>query len=168
MTLLLRNLQKSVTFDLPKLKADINLLRRIVRAERYDLGVICMQDSQVREMNKMYRGKDEATDVLSFPAHESLAPGRLPDPWSDLADLGDIFLGMSYIQQQCEKDGTNVDDVLPVIVTHGLCHLIGYKHDTDERLKQMHKRELDILTEYNKLTDSNLRPMTNGPAEMSN
>ncbi|XP_038044171.1 endoribonuclease YbeY-like isoform X2 [Patiria miniata] len=144
MTLLLRNLQKSVTFDLPKLKADINLLRRIVRAERYDLGVICMQDSQ------------------------SLAPGRLPDPWSDLADLGDIFLGMSYIQQQCEKDGTNVDDVLPVIVTHGLCHLIGYKHDTDERLKQMHKRELDILTEYNKLTDSNLRPMTNGPAEMSN
>ena len=45
---------------------------------------------------------------------QSLAPGRLPDPWSDLADLGDIFLGMPYIQKQCELDGTDVDTVLPV------------------------------------------------------
>ncbi|XP_022079911.1 putative ribonuclease [Acanthaster planci] len=165
MTLLLRNLQKTVSFDLPKLKADINLLRRIIRAERYDLAVICMEDNQLREMNKIYRGKDEATDVLSFPAHESLAPGRLPDPWSDLADLGDIFLGMPFIQEQCKKDGTDIDTVLPVVVTHGLCHLIGYKHDTGDRLKQMYKRELDILEEYNKLTKSSLRPLTKDPAE---
>ena len=70
MTLLLRNLQKTVVFDLPKLKTDINLLRRIFRTERYDLGVICMEDGQLREMNKMYRGRNEPTDVLSFPSHE--------------------------------------------------------------------------------------------------
>ncbi|XP_033639626.1 endoribonuclease YbeY-like [Asterias rubens] len=160
MTLLLRNLQKTVVFDLPKLKTDINLLRRIFRTERYDLGVICMEDGQLREMNKMYRGRNEPTDVLSFPSHESLAPGRLPDPWSDLADLGDIFLGMPYIQKQCELDGTDVDTVLPVLVTHGICHLIGYKHESEEQFRQMLKKESDILKEYNKITNSNLKPLT--------
>lgn len=60
-------------------------------------------------------------------------PGRLPDPWSDLADLGDIFLGMPYIYNQCIKDGTTVEAVLPAIITHGFCHLMGFDHENKEQ-----------------------------------
>ena len=70
MTLLLRNLQKSVDFNFQKMRTDIMTLRRIMRIERYDTAIMCMDDTQVKELNKLYRSNDRATDVLSFPAHE--------------------------------------------------------------------------------------------------
>ena len=70
MTLLLRNLQKSVDFNFQKLRTDIMTLRRVLRIERYDVAVICMDDTQLKELNRLYRQVNEPTDVLSFPAHE--------------------------------------------------------------------------------------------------
>ena len=70
MTLLLRNLQKSVDFNFQKLRTDVQTLRRILRIERYDVAVICMDDNQVKELNRLYRGHNCPTDVLAFPAHE--------------------------------------------------------------------------------------------------
>ncbi|XP_072041925.1 LOW QUALITY PROTEIN: endoribonuclease YbeY-like [Amphiura filiformis] len=167
MTLLLRNLQKSVDFNFKKMRTDIMTLRRILRIERYDVAVICMDDNQVKELNRLYRGHDTSTDVLSFPAHENLAPGRLPDPWSDMADLGDVFLGMSYIQRKCEEQKGDMDVLIPVTVIHGFCHLIGYKHETDAQWKQMYKRELQIIKEFNKVTGEELvkGPLTSKPPD---
>lgn len=57
-------------------------------------------------------------------------PGELPQPekqWDQ--NLGDLILGMPVIKKTCEEDQVNLKDRLPVIVTHGLCHLIGYHHD---------------------------------------
>ena len=70
MTLLLRNLQKSVDFNFQKLRTDIMTLRRVLRIERYDVAVMCMDDTQLKELNRLYRQVNEPTDVLSFPAHE--------------------------------------------------------------------------------------------------
>ncbi|XP_030846062.1 endoribonuclease YbeY [Strongylocentrotus purpuratus] len=160
MSIIVRNFQKSVAFNLDKVKGDLKALRRILRVERFDVSVICVEDKDIRQMNKIYRATDEPTDVLSFPAHENLKPGRLPDPWSDLADLGDMFLGMGYIERDCTKHNADIDDVLPVIITHGLCHLIGYDHKTQEQWKMMHDRELQILEQFKKLTGQDLQPLT--------
>lgn len=70
MTLLLRNLQKVVPVNVPKLKQDVTWLRRIMHIERFDVSLLCVDDDKIQELNKMYRGVDEVTDVLSFPAHE--------------------------------------------------------------------------------------------------
>ncbi|XP_054767658.1 endoribonuclease YbeY-like [Lytechinus pictus] len=160
MSIIVRNFQKSVAFNLEKMRTDLKALRRILRAERFDVSVICVEDKDIREMNRIYRATDEPTDVLAFPAHENLKPGRLPDPWSDLADLGDMFLGMQYIERDCAKHNSNIDDVLPVIVTHGLCHLIGYNHKSQEQWKMMYDQELQILEQFKKLTGQDLRPLT--------
>lgn len=70
MTLLLRNLQKAVSVNVPKLKQDVQSLRRIMHVQRFDVAVLCVDDNKIQELNKMYRGVDKVTDVLSFPANE--------------------------------------------------------------------------------------------------
>ena len=50
---------------------------------------------------------------FDFSYFQNLAPGRLPDPWSDLADLGDIFLGMPYIQRKCDEENS-LESMIPV------------------------------------------------------
>lgn len=159
MTLLVRNLQRAVALNITKTKQEVQTLRRIMHIDRFDLAVLCVEDEKIQDLNRMYRGVDKATDVLSFPASEVGAPGTLPDPWSDLADLGDIFLGIPYINNQCIQDKLQLEDVLPAIITHGLCHLIGFNHDTKDNWEAMRAEELKILEKFNKITGSNVSPL---------
>lgn len=65
-----------------------------------------------------------------------MIPGQLPkvvQEWDK--NLGDIILGLPFIQEDCTLDGVQLKDRLPVLVTHGLCHLIGYNHDNDSSWK---------------------------------
>ncbi|XP_072041924.1 endoribonuclease YbeY-like isoform X2 [Amphiura filiformis] len=162
MSLILRSVQKTPSFNFNKLRDDIVALRRIMRVDRFELAVVCMDEPQVRELNKLYNGRDEPTDVLSFPRYQNLKPGKLPDPWSDVNDLGDIYLGISSIQAWCEKNHIDLDTGLPLVVTHGLCKLIGYKDDSLGQWKQMYEKEMDIIKKFNKATGGHvpLRPAT--------
>ncbi|XP_062362735.1 endoribonuclease YbeY isoform X5 [Cinclus cinclus] len=92
-----------------------------------------------------------------------LAAGELPRPrCRDEYNLGDIFLGVEYIHQQCRETGEDFDDVLTVTAAHGLCHLLGYRHDTKPEWEQMYQKEAQILQELNRLAGSRLRPLTAG------
>ncbi|NXT83552.1 YBEY Endoribonuclease, partial [Zapornia atra] len=100
-------------------------------------GVVCAGDGLMRRLNGAYRQRPEPTDVLSFPFHQ-LAAGELPRPSSrDEYDLGDIFLGVEYIHRQCRATGEDFDSVLAVTAAHGLCHLLGYRHDTETEWQQV-------------------------------
>lgn len=70
MTLLVRNLQRAVQLNISKTKHEVQALRRIMHIDRFDLAVLCVEDEKIRDLNRMYRGVDKATDVLSFPASE--------------------------------------------------------------------------------------------------
>ena len=65
---------------------------------------------------------------------QELRAGTLPevDPTREEDDnqLGDVILGMSVIGDECRCEGVRLEHRLPVIVTHGLCHLLGYRHDS--------------------------------------
>ncbi|XP_044170241.1 endoribonuclease YbeY-like isoform X2 [Acropora millepora] len=74
--------------------------------------------------------------------------------------LGDIVLGTPQIKEDCESDGVELHSYLPVIITHGLCHLMGYTHDTQENLDMMRSKEVEVLTEFNKRTGYNTVPIT--------
>ena len=50
--------------------------------------------------------------------------------------------------------------IIQILLTHGYCHLLGYKHDTTEQYQRMYARELNVLDQYNKITGSCLRPIT--------
>lgn len=160
MSLLFQNLQRVVSLDTQLLKSQIHLLRRLFEVEAYDISVTCVSNKKITQLNTTYRGKREPTDVLVFPFYDDLEPGKLPTtPDHGVLDLGDIYLGIPYISQQCCQNNQRVQEVLPVMVTHGICHLIGYDHDIKEQYEAMHAKESLILREFNKITGYSCAPL---------
>ncbi|XP_069081594.1 endoribonuclease YbeY isoform X2 [Pleurodeles waltl] len=161
MSLVLQNLQRVIPLRRVPLRQNVELLRRILGIQHFDLGVICVDNRRIQLINHAYRGKNYPTDVLSFPFKENLKAGELPQPaFRDEYNLGDIFLGVEYIHQQCLDQNEDFYDILTVVAAHGLCHLLGYTHRSEADLEQMYHKEKLILEELNRLTGSNLKPLT--------
>lgn len=70
MSVWLRNFQKAISFNEHLLKLHCGFLMHVLGAGRFDLSVVCVEDGEIRELNRVYRNVDSSTDVLSFPYHE--------------------------------------------------------------------------------------------------
>ncbi|XP_030642158.1 endoribonuclease YbeY isoform X1 [Chanos chanos] len=161
MGVLLRNLQNVVPLRRARLRKDVETLRHILGIQKFDLGLICVDNARIQRINNVYRKKNVPTDVLSFPFYEDLRPGKLPcSMHRDDFNLGDIFLGVEYIMQQCQQTDQDFNGTLTVVTAHGICHLLGYRHDTAEEWNEMLRKESYILSEFNRLTGSHLEPLT--------
>jgi probable rRNA maturation factor len=91
-------------------------------------GSVCValvSSARMRTLNRRYRGRDYATDVLSFPAP---APGG-SDP---LQNLGDIVIALGVAERQARERGHSALTELKVLALHGLLHLLGYDHEQDD------------------------------------
>lgn len=76
MTLLIRNFQKIVPVRRARLRRDADTLRHILGIQRFDMGIVCVDNQKIQHLNNIYRRKNEPTDVLSFPFYEvSTGPG---------------------------------------------------------------------------------------------
>ncbi|EPY77864.1 rRNA maturation factor-like protein [Camelus ferus] len=116
----------------------------------------------MRRVNRRYRRKDVPTDVLAFPFHENLKAGEIPQPeFPDDYNLGDIFLGVEYIFQQCKED-EDYYDILTVTATHGLCHLLGFTHSTEAEWQKMYQKEKQVLEELSRRVGTRLQPLSRG------
>ncbi|KAM9630034.1 LOW QUALITY PROTEIN: GDP-fucose protein O-fucosyltransferase 2-like [Morphnus guianensis] len=136
MSVVLRNAQRVVPVRRAPLRRAVCALRAALGASRFDVGLVCAGNGLMRRLNGAYRQRPEPTDVLSFPFHR-VAAGELPRPsCRDEYNLGDIFLGVEYIHQQCRATGEDFDSVLAVTAAHGLCHLLGYQHRTEGEWRQ--------------------------------
>ncbi len=101
--------------------------------------VLCSQEF-IRNLNKQFRGKDAATDVLSFPLVE-LKENAQQDTLA-----GEIYICWSRAQQQAEELGHSWQRELAFLLAHGLLHLLGYEHG-DEPNREMRQLEEKILAE---------------------
>jgi len=88
-----------------------------------------VSDSKIRELNVKFRGIDKSTDVLSFPAGE-------PD------NLGDIAISLETAARQAKENGLSFNDELAQLMLHGLLHLSGYDHESDNG--EMNRIELKL------------------------
>ena len=70
MTLLLRNVQNIIKFNVKQLEKDVNIIRSIANVETYDLGILCASNEYIQDLNSTYRHKNKPTDILSFPFHD--------------------------------------------------------------------------------------------------
>lgn len=102
---------------------------------RGEVTIALVSDARMRTLNRSYRNKDYATDVLSFPA---AAPGGDPHGPSAASKssgngefLGDIVIATGVAQRQADDAGHPVSTELKVLALHGLLHLLGYDHETD-------------------------------------
>ncbi len=100
-----------------------------------DIELILTDDTHIQELNKLHRGIDKPTDVLSFPLAET--PG---------APLGSIVISVDKINEAAEHYGHTPDEELALLFTHGLLHLLGYDHETDSG--QMRAKEQQIIERF--------------------
>jgi probable rRNA maturation factor len=95
-------------------------------------------DETLRRLNLEFRGKDEPTDVLSFPSE------------SPVGSLGDIAISVDRAREQAAGYGHEIGTELRVLLLHGVLHLLGYDHETDHgamrRLETKWRKQLDLPT----------------------
>lgn len=69
-------------------------------------------------------------------------------------------MGVEFVMQQCQEESLDLHGALTAITAHGICHLLGYRHETEEEWTEMTQKESYILSEYNRLTGCRLEPLT--------
>src|SRR5689334_14289699 len=96
-----------------------------------------VSDKAIRQLNRQFRGIDKATDVLSFPAEDE-----------DGSNLGDIAISVETAAVQAKENGLTFEGEVAQLILHGLLHLSGYDHETDNgkinRSKLRMRRKLGI------------------------
>jgi probable rRNA maturation factor len=104
---------------------------------RGEVSVVLCDDARIRELNRIWRGKDESTNVLSFPANKS---ARNP-----VLHFGDIVLAYETLVREAEAEGKTIEAHLSHLGVHGMLHLLGEDHENDCDAEVMEERERRIL-----------------------
>jgi probable rRNA maturation factor len=110
-------------------------LRRVAPARaRGEVNVALVSDRRIRELNRTYRRRDYATDVLSFSyrTDASTRAGRAPGGRGPKPFLGDIVIARGVARRQARAVGHSELTELRVLALHGLLHLLGYDHERDD------------------------------------
>lgn len=117
--------------------------------EKAELSVTFVDNARIQEINRDYRNKDQATDVISF-AMEEMGEGEMEIFYEEEAPrvLGDIIISVPKAREQAEEYGHTVKRELGFLALHGFLHLLGYDHETEEQEKEMFKKQKEILEAY--------------------
>ena len=108
------------------------------RGSGRELGVAVVGASASRRLNARYRGRDRATNVLSFPAP---APARATRP----APLGDLVICAPVLRSEARAQAKPLSAHWAHLVVHGALHLIGYDHEREADARRMERREVAVL-----------------------
>ena len=109
----------------------------------FELVVRVVDEQESRELNKRYRRKDKATNVLAFPGASA---GDFPDvPVAVVEELGDLVLCGSVIAREAAEQGKSEAAHWGHMLVHGTLHLLGYDHETTRQAERMERLETSIL-----------------------
>jgi probable rRNA maturation factor len=139
------NLQRKVKIETAVFKAFVaDLHKGVDEVGESPFSVAFVSDRRMTELNEFFRGKDSTTDVLSFP-HESdpadvpVSAGGFPENF-----LGDIVISVEQAQRQAKENKLTLENEIKQLILHGVLHLCGYDHETDDG--EMNERELELRT----------------------
>jgi probable rRNA maturation factor len=126
---------------------DVEEIRNWVRSailgvkvhEQVEVSIRIVDEAEGRTLNRDYRDKDGATNVLSFPAGESVLPEGMSRP------LGDIVICGPVVQRESTEQGKPVADHWAHMLVHGTLHLLGYDHEIESDAEKMEALETRIL-----------------------
>lgn len=120
------------------------------------MSVTIVHNDEIQEINKEYRGKDYATDVISFAMNDvveddpllDLAIDDLDEDFSVTNELGDLFISIDKVKEQAADYGHTQKRELAFLAVHGFLHLNGYDHQTKEEEQEMFQLQETILKEF--------------------
>lgn len=121
-------------------KAALAALAHEKAKDNSELTVLIEGDEAVKELNRDYRGLDEPTDVLSFPAEEE-------DPDTGNLYVGDIIISLPRAIQQAENSGHSLEAEIQLLVVHGVLHLLGMDHAEPDEKAAMWSAQREVLNQ---------------------
>jgi probable rRNA maturation factor len=111
-----------------------------------ELSVKFASDAEVQALNRGYRGRDKATNVLSFPMFEPGLIAEVGRAEGGEALLGDVILADAVCAREAAEKGIGVREHAAHLIVHGTLHLLGYDHETgDEDAEAMEEAERRAL-----------------------
>ncbi len=113
----------------------LNYLNALPNSE---LSIVFIDDEYMKELNLQYRGYAKSTDVLSFESGEE-------DIESGNFYLGDILISYPFVKQQAVKLNNLLESEITLMIVHGILHLMGFDHDTQQKKEVMWKNQSIIL-----------------------
>jgi probable rRNA maturation factor len=158
------NRQRTVGVALRPLELFWWRVRRGLGLQKMDATICFVSDAEIARMNEAFRKKKGPTDVLSFPAVKRRRLVRLRAvptrgkrasggnkrnaSHTALVELGDIAISPATARRNAKRDGRTLRDELQVLILHGVLHLLGYDHETDQgqmnRLEQRLRRRFGL------------------------
>jgi probable rRNA maturation factor len=151
MLYMILNRQRAVRVSVPPLEKFLARVQTRLRIAPESLSVALVTNNAIAKWNSSYRGKSKPTDVLSFPAvtPDEPAPALAPRKKSAASTyLGDIAIAPAVARENARRFGRTFDAEIRILILHGVLHLMGYDHETDngqmERRERILRRELGI------------------------
>jgi probable rRNA maturation factor len=114
-----------------------------------DFSILLTNDAHIKNLNQEYRNKNQATNVLSFPAEE--LNYLEPDKMKILQDssVGDVVIAFETIVKEAEEQNTSFNDHFKHLLIHSMLHLLGFDHENDKDAEFMEMTEIKILEQMN-------------------
>lgn len=112
-----------------------------------EISISLANDDVITPLNRDYRGKDSATNSLSFPCYEQDNIPAVPSPMP--LPLGDIIIAYDTMHREAIEQEKSFTNHVIHITIHGLLHLLGYDHIREEEAEEMESLEISLLEKFN-------------------
>jgi probable rRNA maturation factor len=134
---------------LPLEELSVFVLSEVGKPDNTEVSISFVDDDEIASLNERYRGKTGPTDVLSFECDNE----PLPEEAFDLGiepvySLGDIVIAVDVAERQTAIYGTSFEKEMSILTIHGLLHLCGYDHMTEEDAAIMEPLEDELLAKW--------------------
>jgi probable rRNA maturation factor len=124
----------------------VNSAAKVVKLPKNsEISILLVDNSYIKELNFIYRNQNRPTDVLSFAMNELAEDEPDYESLEDVNVLGDIVVSLEKAVEQSEEYGHSISRELGYLVAHGMLHLIGYDHETEEEARGMRNLEEKIM-----------------------
>ncbi len=118
-------------------------IKMVKSAGNFGVSISLVTDTEIRRLNKIWRGEDKVTDVLSFGFKGSA--GFIDGAAVKTRQIGDVVISLPQVRRQARVIGRPVRQELSLIIVHGLLHLLGLDHDTRRREQRMFGLQQEVL-----------------------
>jgi rRNA maturation RNase YbeY len=136
------NRQRKMPLDCARWRKFVEKAWQVIPTSAEGVTVAFVSDRAMRELNRLWRHKQGTTDVLSFPVEQDEFEK------TEGSSLGDVIISVEQASRQAKENGLTLDQEIAQLILHGLIHLCGYDHSTDDgsmnRLELRLRRRLGI------------------------
>jgi probable rRNA maturation factor len=141
MPIIIENRQNQISIDRRSVRRAMSRIMKHLNCSDKVIGLLFVDDREIREINRNYLSRDYPTNVISF----SLAEGDFGDINPDI--LGDIVISVETAFKDAERSGIAFNDELAFLMIHGILHLLNYDHENASQVKTqvMRRKEQELF-----------------------